>query len=116
MDAVEEVTVTGAVPGADGGSGSVQIAFATRSGTNRFDGSVYHYYRAPDLNTNYYFNEVNGLRRTTSSSTSTAAASADRSSFPDSTAAARRSSSSTTSAVSSRRNRPARGRCCATRQ
>lgn len=62
MDAVEEVTVTGATPDAAGGAqGSVQIAFATRSGTNRFQQSVYHYYRTPALNTNYYFNKLNGV-------------------------------------------------------
>jgi hypothetical protein len=61
-DAIEEVTVTGATPDAGSGAqGSVQIAFATRSGTNRFDNSVYHYFRTPELNSNYYFNEVNNL-------------------------------------------------------
>ena len=62
MDAIEEVTVTGATPDAGSGAqGSVQIAFATRSGSNRYDTSVYHYYRTPTLNTNYYFNEINSL-------------------------------------------------------
>ncbi|MDQ3488058.1 MAG: TonB-dependent receptor, partial [Acidobacteriota bacterium] len=61
MDAVEEVTVTGAVPGSGGGAGSVQIAMTTRSGTNNFDGSVYHYWRQPAFNSNYYFNKVNDL-------------------------------------------------------
>jgi Carboxypeptidase regulatory-like domain/TonB dependent receptor len=62
MDAVEEITVTGATPGADGGAlGSVQIGFVTRSGSNQFDTSLYHYYRSPRLNTNYYFNEYRGL-------------------------------------------------------
>jgi len=62
MDAIEEVTVTGATPDAGSGAqGSVQVAFATRSGSNRYDASVYHYYRTPSLNTNYYFNEVAGL-------------------------------------------------------
>ena len=61
LDAVEEITVTGAVPGAGGGSGAVQIAFTTRSGTNEFNSSIYHNFRHPDLNSNYYFNEVNGL-------------------------------------------------------
>jgi hypothetical protein len=61
MDAVEEVTVTGAVPGVGAGAGSVQIAFVTRSGSNQFDSSAYLYWRDPKFNTNYYFNEVNNL-------------------------------------------------------
>src|SRR5687767_3692129 len=61
MDAVEEVTVTGAVPGSGGGAGSVQIAMTTRAGSNSFDGSAYHYWRQPDFNSNYYFNKINDL-------------------------------------------------------
>ena len=46
LDQVEEVTVTGAVPGADSsGQGAVTIKWVTRSGTNRFDGSAYEYLR-----------------------------------------------------------------------
>ena len=62
QDAIEQVTVTlaaGEVTG--GGSGAVNIAFTTRSGTNRLSGSAYEYWRDPSLNTNYFFNEVNGL-------------------------------------------------------
>jgi hypothetical protein len=44
-----------------GGSGAVNIAFTTRSGTNRLSGSAYEYWRNPSLNTNYFFNEANGL-------------------------------------------------------
>jgi len=61
MDAVEEITVTGAVPGVGAGAGSVQIAFTTRSGSNQFDSSIYHYWRQPDFNTNAYFNKINNL-------------------------------------------------------
>lgn len=61
MDAVEEITVTGAVPGSGGGAGSVQVAMTTRSGSNSFDGSLYHYWRQPEFNSNYYFNKVNNL-------------------------------------------------------
>jgi hypothetical protein len=61
MDAVEEVTVTGAVPGVGAGAGSVQVAFVTRSGSNQFDTSAYLYWRDPRFNTNYFFNEVNNL-------------------------------------------------------
>ena len=63
LDAVEEITVTGAVPGSGSGPGSVQIQFATRSGTNRLDGSAYHYWRQPEFNANYYFNKINNLPR-----------------------------------------------------
>ncbi len=61
MDAVEEITVTGAVPGVGAGAGSVQIAFTTRSGSNQFDSSIYHYWRDPRFNTNAYFNKINNL-------------------------------------------------------
>src|SRR5688500_5272846 len=63
MDAVEEITVTGAVPGSGAGAGSVQIQMTTRSGSNRFDGSLYHYWRDPKFNSNYYFNKVNNLEK-----------------------------------------------------
>ncbi len=62
QDAIEAVSVTTAVNGANvGGSGGVVINFQTRSGTNSFSGSAYEYYRHPSLNTNYWFNERNGL-------------------------------------------------------
>jgi hypothetical protein len=63
LDAVEEITVTGATPGAGGGSGAVQIAFTTRAGTNEFNSSIYHTIRDPKLNSNYYFNKINGLEK-----------------------------------------------------
>jgi hypothetical protein len=57
LDAVEEVTVQTAAQGADsGGQGAVQIKFTTRSGTNRYSGSTYFYWRDPRFNSNYWFN------------------------------------------------------------
>ena len=62
QDSVEAVTVTMAAGGADiGGHGAVGINFVTRSGTNKFSGSVYEYHRAPELNSNYWFNKRNNL-------------------------------------------------------
>ena len=63
LDAVEEITITGAVPGAGAGPGSVQVQFATRSGTNQLEGSAYHYWKQPDFNSNYYFNRINSLSK-----------------------------------------------------
>jgi Carboxypeptidase regulatory-like domain/TonB dependent receptor-like, beta-barrel len=63
LDAVEEVTVTGATGSANSGPGAVQIAFTTRSGTNQFNNSIYHYFKHPNLNSNYYFNKINGLEK-----------------------------------------------------
>jgi hypothetical protein len=65
QDAVEAVTVTTAVGSAEvGGHGGATINFVTRSGTNRFAGSAYEYFRDKSLNSNYWFNERNGQPRT----------------------------------------------------
>jgi hypothetical protein len=64
MDAVEEVTVSTANPGAESaGQGAVQIRFQTRQGTNKFQGSVYWFNRNTAYNTNYWFNIRDGLQR-----------------------------------------------------
>ena len=62
LDAIEEVTVTSAAQGADAnGQGAVQIRFTTRSGSNTFSGSAYHFYRSDRLNSNSYSNKIRGL-------------------------------------------------------
>lgn len=56
LDAIEEVTVSTATPGADNsGGGAAQIKFVTRQGTNELHGSIYEYHRNPVLNSNYWF-------------------------------------------------------------
>jgi hypothetical protein len=57
VDAVEEVTLSTATPGAESaGEGAIQIKMVTRQGGNQFHGSIYEYHRNPVLNANYWFN------------------------------------------------------------
>jgi carboxypeptidase family protein/TonB-dependent receptor-like protein len=64
LDAIEEVTMTGAGSDAMGAAqGTIQVKFVTRSGTNVFKGTGYEYLRNKVLNNNYFFNKVNGLDR-----------------------------------------------------
>lgn len=63
-DAVQEVTVTTAAPGPESsGDGAVQIRFVTRSGSPEFHGGGFWQYRSPRFNSNYYFNNLDGLPR-----------------------------------------------------
>ena len=62
LDAIEEVTVTSGAQGADANAqGAVQVKFTTRSGSNKFVGSVYHFFQHDSLNTNSYSNRVRNL-------------------------------------------------------
>jgi hypothetical protein len=64
LDAVEEVTLTTASAGADAtGQGAVQIRFVTRSGTNKFETSLYWFIQHRVLNSNTFFNRLSGLDR-----------------------------------------------------
>lgn len=57
IDAIDEVTVSTANPGAESsGDGAVQIKFVTKGGTNEYNGGLFWYHRNPALNANYWFN------------------------------------------------------------
>jgi hypothetical protein len=57
VDAVEEVTLSTATPGAESaGEGAIQIKMVTRQGTNDYRGSLYEYHRNKALDANYWFN------------------------------------------------------------
>jgi hypothetical protein len=57
LDAIEEVTVSTAGTGAEGsGQGAIQVRFTTRSGSNRFTGSGYYYYRDDKYYATSWFN------------------------------------------------------------
>ncbi len=63
IDAMEEVTVSTATPGAESSSeGAVAIKFVTKQGTNAYHGGVYEYYRSPGLNANTWFINRDGAK------------------------------------------------------
>src|SRR5262245_53627876 len=56
-DALEEVTVSTAVPGAESsGQGAVHVKMVTRHGDNEFHGGLYEFHRNRALNANSWFN------------------------------------------------------------
>jgi hypothetical protein len=62
LDAIEEISFTTAASGADSiGSGSTQIRYTTKSGTNELHGGVFHQYRSDGLNANTWFNKRDNL-------------------------------------------------------
>ena len=64
IDAIEEVTLSSAVPGAESsGDGAIQIKFSTKGGGSEYHGSGYWYHRNTALNANYYFNNISGQPR-----------------------------------------------------
>jgi len=66
LDAIEEVTVSGAAQTADAaGTGAVQIKFVTRGGSNSYTGSAYWYFRHDALNENSWFNIRDGVEKPT---------------------------------------------------
>lgn len=63
-DAVDEMTVSSATPGAESAAGGAsQIRFVTKAGTNEFHGGGFWQHRNTALNANYYFNNIDGLER-----------------------------------------------------
>jgi hypothetical protein len=57
-DAVEEVTISTATPGAESaGGGAVQIRFVTKQGSNEFHGGLFWQHRNDALNASYFFNQ-----------------------------------------------------------
>jgi TonB dependent receptor len=57
VDAIEEVTVSTANPGAEsGGDGAVQIKFVTKRGTNNYNGGVFWQHRNTLFNAAYWYN------------------------------------------------------------
>lgn len=63
LDAIEEVSITGAAAGATDGQGAITVKFITRSGTNSYTGSLYNYFRSDKLNENSWFNKRDGVAK-----------------------------------------------------
>ena len=61
LDAIEEVTITGAASGVSDSQGAISVKFVTRSGTNSYTGSGYNYYRSDKLDMNTWFNKRNNV-------------------------------------------------------
>jgi hypothetical protein len=63
IDAIEEVQISTATPGAEASAGgAVHIRFVTKGGTNDYHGGLWWYNRQRAYNSNYYFNKINRLR------------------------------------------------------
>jgi hypothetical protein len=61
MDAVEEVTMLeSSYSAANGKVAGANFNFVTKSGTQKYHGALYYYFRNEDLNANSYFNKFNG--------------------------------------------------------
>ncbi|HEV8484568.1 MAG TPA: TonB-dependent receptor, partial [Blastocatellia bacterium] len=64
IDAIEEVQVSMATPGAEASAGgAVHIRFVTKGGTNEYHGGGYWQNRQRSYNANYYFSNLAGLER-----------------------------------------------------
>jgi Carboxypeptidase regulatory-like domain len=64
IDAIEEVQVSTATPGAEASAGgAVHIRFVTKAGTNQYHGGGWWYNRQRAYNANYFFNNLTGIER-----------------------------------------------------
>ncbi len=64
IDSLEEVTLSTSAAGVDStAQGGAQLKFVTKGGTNQFHGGVFWQHRNTFFNSNYYFNNINGLPR-----------------------------------------------------
>ena len=63
LDAVEEITITGAVPGSGSGPGSVQMQFATRSGIQPVGRQCLSLLAAAGVQFQLLFNKINNLKK-----------------------------------------------------
>ena len=64
VDSLEEVTLTTSAGGVDStAQGAAQIKFVTKSGTNQFHGGGFYQARNTFFNSNYFYNNQNGLPR-----------------------------------------------------
>jgi hypothetical protein len=64
IDAIEEVQVSMATPGAEASAGgAVHIRFVTKGGTNEYHGGAYWQNRQRAYNSNYYFSNLTGVER-----------------------------------------------------
>lgn len=63
VDRIAEFRVVTQPVDAELGRGSGQVQMITRSGTNEFHGSLFHFHRNTALNANTWFNNLNGVER-----------------------------------------------------
>jgi len=62
LDAIEEVSLTSSSASVDAsGQGAIQVRFVTRTGTNRFEISLYEFMQHGAFNSNTFFNRLNAL-------------------------------------------------------
>jgi hypothetical protein len=66
VDAIQEFRVELSSPSAEYGrtTGGIEV-FSTKSGTNKFHGGAYDFFRNTDLDANSWFNNLNGVARPT---------------------------------------------------